>query len=167
MFTLYFTGWDPRHSQEPVDPPKFWADSPGPLIKKCYREPCHHNHSILQGIIVEYLETFEFFGKSSGLKMNYNKTEVLRTGWMKYSDNTIHTKIEITWTTESLTILGIEISVKRDIEKINIEPIINKIENIIKIWSWRHLVWQSYHHKLPIFITTDIQIYCATNPSNQ
>ena len=35
--------------------------------------------------------------------------------------------------------LGIEISVKKDIEKINIEPLINKIENIIKIWSWRHL----------------------------
>ena len=47
----------------------------------------------------------------------YNKTEVLRTGRMKYSDSTIHTKIEITWTAESLTTLGIEISVKRDIEK--------------------------------------------------
>ena len=72
-------------------------------------------------------------------KRAYKNEEVLRIGRMKYSDSTIHTKIEITWTTESLMTLGIEISVKKGIEKINIEPLINKIENIIKIWSWRHL----------------------------
>ena len=46
-------------------------------------------------------------------KMNYNETEVLRIGKMKYSNNKIHTKNEITWTRESLKILGVEISAEK------------------------------------------------------
>ena len=49
--------------------------------------------------------------------MNYNETEVLRIGKMKYSNNKIHTKNEITWTRESLKILGVEISAEKRIWK--------------------------------------------------
>ena len=84
-------------------------------------------------------DIFDDFGKSSGLKINYNKTEILRIGSMKSSNNRLYTAKEVSWSNDSIRILGIEITVNNDIEKLNILPLISKMENIIKMWSWRQL----------------------------
>ena len=49
--------------------------------------------------------------------------------------------------------------------KLNIEPQINKMENIIKIFYMgaSYFVWQRYRDKTPTFITIGKQIHCATN----
>ena len=84
-------------------------------------------------------DIFDDFGKSSGLKINYSKTEILRIGSMKSSNSRLYTAKEVSWSNDSIRILGIEITVNNDIEKLNVLPLISKMENIIKMWSWRQL----------------------------
>ena len=84
-------------------------------------------------------DIFDDFGRSSGLKINYNKTEILRIGSMKSSNRRLYTIKEVSWSNDSIRILGIEITVNDDIEKLKILPVISKMENIIKMWSWRQL----------------------------
>ena len=62
-------------------------------------------------------DIFDDFGKSSGLKINYNKTEILRMGSMKSSNSRLYTAKEVSWSNDSIRILGIEITVNNDIEK--------------------------------------------------
>ena len=98
------------------------------------------NHAFLQRIHQCHIDIFDDFGKSSGLKINYNKTEILRIGSMKSSNSRLYTAKEGSWSNDSIRILGIEISVNNDIEKLNILPLISKMESIIKMWSWRQLI---------------------------
>ena len=56
------------------------------------------------------LKTFGEFTKVSGLKINFDKSEVLRIGQMKNSNLRIKTDLELKWTNEPLKVLGINVS---------------------------------------------------------
>ena len=88
----------------------------------------------------EIIKTFSQFSSVSGLEINYNKTEVMRIGSIKNSDCMIKTQPALRWTSEPIKILGITLT--PDITKVvqtNIKPLLEKVKNLIQIWSQRKL----------------------------
>lgn len=92
--------------------------------------------SSLQAVI----ETFDQFEIVSGLKVNYDKTEILRIGSIRNSNAKIYTGRKLHWTNDPVKLLGISITTdKNTLLDTNFEPLIKKIENIIKVWKQRQL----------------------------
>ena len=88
----------------------------------------------------EILYTLDKFQVISGLKVNYDKTEILRIGSLKNSEAQLYTQRNLTWTNNPSILLGIEIST--DIQNIvtnNYDKVIKRIENLIKLWKGRQL----------------------------
>ena len=56
------------------------------------------------------IEVFEKFYHLSGLKMNLDKTTILRLGTLKGSDIKIAPDINVKWTKEPIKMLGVNIS---------------------------------------------------------
>ena len=90
--------------------------------------------------IKEIFKVFEKFSTISGLQKNYTKTEVLRIGAIKNTAKTTETNEQLKWTNDCVDILGITVSTKiNEMIRLNKDPLIEKIKNIIKMWSWRKL----------------------------
>ena len=86
------------------------------------------------------LYELEIFTKISGLKINFDKTQVIWIGPKKYSTEAIKTKWKLSWGNNSFKILGINFNVKLDrMEKENYNAKIQRLENIIKQWKRRSL----------------------------
>ena len=82
--------------------------------------------------------TFDKFSKISGLTVNYSKSNILRIGALKNSQDKLPTEQNFVWTNGPLNILGIKItSDGKNLTSINLTPVISKMNNIIKIWSKR------------------------------
>ena len=80
------------------------------------------------------------FEKCTGLKVNYNKSTVYRIGSARKSNAKQYTFAKIPWTNDPVNLLGIWIAENNtDLIKLNVEPTMRKIENIINIWSNRDL----------------------------
>ena len=83
--------------------------------------------------------TLEQFSKLTGLKISYDKTSVYRLGNQKtnakyYSMKKLH------WSEKEVNVLGIIITKNRDaILQRNIEPILEKVRNILNSWKCRDL----------------------------
>ena len=86
------------------------------------------------------LQTFSKFSEVSGLKINFEKSEVLRIDDIRNSNLVIETDLALKWTKEPLKILGISITPNlTEVVDKNINPVIEKMCNIIKIWGQRKL----------------------------
>ena len=80
------------------------------------------------------------FAKISGLRVNFDKTQVVWIGIKKYSSQTIKTKWKLNWGRPDFKLLGIHFHVDLDkMNKINNDEKIIKIKNIIKLWKRRYL----------------------------
>ena len=88
---------------------------------------------------------FDIFGQFqllSGLKVNYDKTEILRIGSLKDSIARIYTQKPLNWTADPVMILGITIALDNDsLMKLNFEASIEKIKLLTNIWQTRDLTW--------------------------
>ena len=89
----------------------------------------------------ELFTTLNRFQHISGLKINYEKTEILRIGSLKYSNAQIYTQKPLKWTLGPLTILGIQLSLQEDFLNINYTPLLKKIQFLTNIWESRDLTW--------------------------
>ncbi len=87
------------------------------------------------------MNTFDHFEQISGLKVNYNKTEVLRIGSIRDSNAKLYTTKPLKWSdTGSLSLLGVNISVdKAALIDTNYTQIIEKIKDKISLWKKRKL----------------------------
>jgi hypothetical protein len=83
---------------------------------------------------------FEKFQEISGLKVNFDKTELFPVGTIKESNLPLYSYRNIAWSPDGVKILGIHIShnKKRMMDQ-NYNPILTKMENIINIWKRRNL----------------------------
>jgi hypothetical protein len=82
------------------------------------------------------LKIFEIFSKCSGLQINMDKSEAI---WIGASSNYLHKPLKLKWT-QGATCLGVYIT--NDLQascQINIEKKIQKIEDILKLWTLRKL----------------------------
>jgi exonuclease III len=84
---------------------------------------------------------FHWFYSISGLKINYDKTNLVWIGSMKESDRRFCKENNIQWIhKESFTILGITFNTNLNkIEQDNFVPKIAKMKNLLKIWQRRNL----------------------------
>ena len=74
------------------------------------------------------------------MTINFSKSEILRLGSITYSDAEIELGEKWMGKNDNISILGITISTDlAQLTKINLDPILVKIKNLIKIWSWRQL----------------------------
>ena len=90
--------------------------------------------------ILKIIEIFDNFAAASGMTINFNKSEILRLWSIRHSDAHIESGKQLVWKNENITVLGITIPVDlAQLTQINVDPIITKIKNLIKIWSWRRL----------------------------
>ena len=89
---------------------------------------------------VELFKELSLFEQFAGLKVNYDKTEVMRIGSLKDSKAQFYSDFSLHWSEGPVTILGILVdpdAVK--MAKVNYEQLLTKIETVTKIWSKRSL----------------------------
>ena len=88
-------------------------------------------------------ETFKIlakFQKISGLKLNSEKTQILKIGPNKESTDVLAPELQLQWTKGPITILGVQITPNLDIlQQLNFEPKVKKFKQILNIWQGRDL----------------------------
>ena len=102
------------------------------------------------------------YAKYSGLRVNYNKTQIMRLGSLKNADSELITQGTISWS-RRIKILGIVFSAdKHEMIRINYENVIKKIENIMGSWHSRSL---SIIGKIVVINTLVISqlVYCFSS----
>lgn len=93
-----------------------------------------------QRSLEEILQELEEFADISGLKINFDKTQVVWIGAKKYSTDSIKTRWKLSWGTTQFKLLGIIFNVDLDkILKINYTDKMEQIKNSIKLWRRRFL----------------------------
>ena len=86
------------------------------------------------------LEELEKFSKISGLKINYDKTQIVWIGSKKYSSDTIKTKWKLSWGKDTFKLLGINFNT--DLDKMatgNYAEKIKLLEKTATQWQRRML----------------------------
>ena len=93
-----------------------------------------------QESLTQIINTLDRFQAISGLKVNYNKTELLRIGSMKDSLAQLYTQKKLKWTSEPTLLLGIKITTNiAELCKLNFDGLVDKLISISKLWNQRHL----------------------------
>ena len=88
----------------------------------------------------EVERVFDTFQDQSGMLINYDKTVVYRIGSLRDSNAKFYSKKKLIWTNEPIKLLGLYIAHdKNELFKLNIEPLIEKTEAILKLWTVRGL----------------------------
>ena len=85
------------------------------------------------------LEELDRFAKISGLKINYDKTQLIWIGSKKHSQNSIKMKCKLLWGGHKFRMLGINFNV--DLEKmveINYGVKLQELEKVVKQWENGH-----------------------------
>ena len=88
----------------------------------------------------ELLKELELFARMSGLKVNFDKTQLVWIGSKKFDQNSIKTKWKLIWGKQTFKILGINFNT--DLTKMikeNYTPKMQTLENMIKQWERRTL----------------------------
>ena len=116
------------------------------------------------------LEELEKFAKISGLKINFDKTQLVWIGSKKYSSDTIKTKWKLAWGHHKFKLLGINFSVDLDsMVNENFAIKLHHLQNIAKQWAKRSL---SPLGKITVIKTFMIVIFnhlfiMLPNPNNE
>ena len=119
----------------------------------------------------ETISCFQKFGQSTGLKINYDKTEILRIGSLRHTDASFYSNLPLTWSDGPIKILGVEISNNAvDTSKINYDILINKLVNVTKAWEHRDLtligkiqvcnslIMSKFWYKVPVLLSPSKEI---------
>ena len=86
-----------------------------------------------------FFNIIEGFAKCTGLRINYDKTQIMRLGSLKNSDAKLVTQETISWS-RRVKILGIYFTPsKKEMIELNYNRLCEKIEQIVTAWSNRDL----------------------------
>ncbi len=86
------------------------------------------------------LTIFSDFQKISGLKVNFDKTEIFPIGQIKNSMHPLYSDREVKWSPHGIKVLGIHIlHSKQEMVEKNLNPVLNKLSSITKLWRQRDL----------------------------
>lgn len=93
-----------------------------------------YDPDIFSELMFEYSE-FEHF---AGLRINYNKTEIMRMGSIRGSNAQFYTQLPLIWSDGPIRILGIDVYHNWELSADkNYENIMNKINDIARMWEAR------------------------------
>ena len=88
----------------------------------------------------EIMRIIELFSLNAGFTLNYDKTVAYRIGSLKKTNAQLITQETVSWTSESINVLGVWINEDEDLViQQNYKPLLEKIEGILKTWNKRHL----------------------------
>lgn len=88
----------------------------------------------------EALEVLTQFSEFSGLKVNFDKTQVIWIGKKKFSTETIKTRWKLSWGKINFKLLGIIFHINlEEMVEINYKQKLSKIKSLIGIWKRRYL----------------------------
>ena len=91
----------------------------------------------------------EFFANISGLKINFDKTQVVWIGSKNFSTSAIKTRWKLSWGANKFKVLGIIFNT--DLDQMSKENYVSKIkhlENMARIWGKRSVTnRKNYSHK--------------------
>ena len=86
------------------------------------------------------IETFDFIQRNTGLKVNYDKTNIYRIGSLKHSDATLYTQKHFKWVNTPITVLRVNITHDKHILiKSNYDAVFKKNDDMTKLWKNRNL----------------------------
>ena len=86
------------------------------------------------------VNSLEYFTELSGLKMNFEKTQIVWIGSTKNSDVRFMRDKNFIWNPGIFKVLGITLSVNiKEIVPLNYSNKLKEIESLLKLWSRRHL----------------------------
>ena len=88
----------------------------------------------------ELVYEITLFQKATGMKVNYDKSTVYRLGSAKKSKANTYSLKKLQWSSGPVNILGIWVSNNdMEMEKLNINPLLDKARAITRIWKARSL----------------------------
>ena len=86
-------------------------------------------------VLSELFDSIEFYGEFSGLKINYNKTQIMRMGSLRESDAMFITQKAMSWS-RRVKVLGITFKTnKEEMCEINYDKLIQKVCKITETWQ--------------------------------
>ena len=84
-----------------------------------------------EDVLREIVKTFKLYAKYSGLRVNYEKSEIMPLGIIKYQYNKIVPECNFEWTEGPIRSLGVDICHRtEDLLKLNYTKALKKMENI-------------------------------------
>lgn len=90
-------------------------------------------------VLNEVLITLDKVESSLGLKVNYNKTTVYRMGSIANTNAKLYTIRPLAWTNKPVNVLGVVVSNDMNVQDLNYQGIINRIDSILALWTRRNL----------------------------
>ena len=82
---------------------------------------------------------FELFEKNTGLKINYDKTQIVRIGSLRKSETKFYADKPLHWS-DKTKVLGIEVNANRKVMiESNFKMLLQKMEKILNDWGFRTL----------------------------
>lgn len=93
-----------------------------------------------QNSFEELMNEYDDFYHFSGLAINYNKTEIMRMGSLKYSNAELYSRFPLIWSDGPIEVLGIQIhNHPETMSALNYNNVLSKIRNICLMWQGRSL----------------------------
>ena len=115
-----------------------------------------------QGCLDAFFDMVDRFTDVSGLKLNYDKTQIMRLGSLKDSDAKLFTQKAVSWS-RRVKILGVHLSPDRAfIIKENYELLLKKINRILSNRQTRDLTIVGKITVINTLIASQL-VYCYTN----
>ena len=85
-------------------------------------------------------EVMSDFERSSGMRVNYDKTTVYRIGSIRGTNAKFYSAAKLRWTNEPINVLGVWVSnVEQENIDMNLKPIIEKAKTLLDMWYHRGL----------------------------
>ena len=114
------------------------------------------------------IELFDTLKNHTGLKVNYEKTNIYRIGSLRHSNAKLYTQKSFRWESSAIKVLGTYISNKSDevVDK-NYNETIEKIEKITELWGNRNLSLVGKITVINVLIASQFvyRLSCLCNPS--
>ena len=90
--------------------------------------------------IQEVTNTLNTMESQLGLKINPSKSVIYRLGALHNTENMLHSDLNVPWTNNPFTVLGITIAetITERVE-LNLVPLIEKTRSVLKVWAQRSL----------------------------
>ena len=106
------------------------------------------------------------FSDISGLRINIEKTKIMRIGTLRESNLVLLPEYNVEWTSDSLNMLGVVIANDRSkLSELNYEPKLKKIENTIAVWRQRNLTIYGKTIIIKTFLISQIVYLMSVLPS--
>ena len=82
----------------------------------------------------------DWYERNMGMLISYEKTTIYRIGSLHYSEAKFTSACRVSWVNTPINVLGIFVSHdQKECKELNINPILEKIKNLVNIWKLRGL----------------------------